>query len=120
MRGRGMTRIDAFSDVVFGFVLTLLLVSLEVPRDFGELYQTLRGFVPFTISFAMLLTLWHAHYVFFRRYGLQDRATILLNSFLLFLVVSCVYPLKFLFSTLFNPGREGPGGLNTVGCGSQL
>jgi len=115
-----MTRIDAFSDVVFGFVLTLLLVSLEVPRDFGELYQTLRGFVPFTISFAMLLTLWHAHYVFFRRYGLQDRATILLNSFLLFLVVSCVYPLKFLFSTLFNPGGEGPGVVTTSSQVTEL
>lgn len=101
MRGAGMSRIDAFSDVVFGFALTLLVVSLEVPKDFSGLHEVVRGFIPFTICFIMLLTLWYAHYVFFRRYGLHDQFTILLNSCLLFVVLFYVYPLKFLFTTLF-------------------
>jgi uncharacterized membrane protein len=101
MRGAGMSRLDAFSDVLFGFALTLLVVSLEVPKDFSGLHEVVRGFIPFTICFVMLLTLWYAHYVFFRRYGLHDHFTILLNSCLLFLVLFYVYPLKFLFSTLF-------------------
>jgi uncharacterized membrane protein len=100
MRGAGMSRIDAFSDVVFGFALTLLVVSLEVPKDFSDLHEAVRGFIPFAICFTMLLTLWYAHYVFFRRYGLHDQLTIFLNSFLLFVVLFYVYPLKFLFSTL--------------------
>ena len=37
------------------------------------------------------------HYKFFRRYGLQDRTTIFLNSALLFVVLVYVYPFKFLF-----------------------
>jgi hypothetical protein len=49
----------------------------------------------------MLLTLWYAHYVFFRRYALHDQFTILLNSCLLFLVLFYIYPLKFLFTSLF-------------------
>jgi uncharacterized membrane protein len=65
MRGVAMSRIDAFSDVVFGFALTLLVVSLEVPKDFSGLHEVVRGFIPFTICFIMLLTLWYAHYVFF-------------------------------------------------------
>jgi uncharacterized membrane protein len=101
MRGVAMSRIDAFSDVVFGFALTLLVVSLEVPKDFSGLHEVVRGFIPFTICFIMLLTLWYAHYVFFRRYGLHDQFTILLNSCLLFVVLFYVYPLKFLFTTLF-------------------
>jgi uncharacterized membrane protein len=101
MRGAGLSRIDAFSDVVFGFALTLLVVSLEVPKDFSSLHEVVRGFVPFAICFTMLLTLWYAHYVFFRRYGLHDQFTILLNSCLLFLVLFYVYPLKFLFTSLF-------------------
>ena len=101
MRGAGLSRIDAFSDVVFGFALTLLVVSLEVPKDFSGLHEVVRGFIPFTICFIMLLTLWYAHYVFFRRYGLHDQFTILLNSCLLFVVLFYVYPLKFLFTTLF-------------------
>ncbi len=32
MRGREINRIEAVSDVVFGFALTLLVVSLQVPR----------------------------------------------------------------------------------------
>jgi uncharacterized membrane protein len=109
MRGVAMSRIDAFSDVVFGFALTLLVVSLEVPKDFYGLHEIVRGFVPFAICFMMLLTLWYAHYVFFRRYALHDQFTILLNSCLLFVVLFYVYPLKFLFTTLFGQivRREG-------------
>ena len=109
MRGVAMSRIDAFSDVVFGFALTLLVVSLEVPRDFSGLHEIVRGFIPFAICFTMLLTLWYAHYDFFRRYALHDQFTILLNSCLLFVVLFYVYPLKFLFTTLFGQivRREG-------------
>jgi uncharacterized membrane protein len=109
MRGAAMSRIDAFSDVVFGFALTLLVVSLEVPRDFSGLHEIVAGFVPFAICFVMLITLWYAHYVFFRRYGMHDHLTILLNSCLLFVVLFYVYPLKFLFTTLFGQiaRREG-------------
>src|SRR4029077_10908991 len=100
MRGVAMSRIDAFSDVVFGFALTLLVVSLEVPKDFSGLHEIVRCFIPFAICFTMLLTLWHAHYLFFRRYALHDQFTILLNSCLLFVVLFYVYPLKFLFTLL--------------------
>jgi uncharacterized membrane protein len=109
MRGVAISRIDAFSDVVFGFALTLLVVSLEVPKDFSGLHEIVRCFIPFAICFTMLLTLWYAHYVFFRRYALHDQFTILLNSCLLFVVLFYVYPLKFLFTTLFGQivRREG-------------
>jgi len=66
------------------------------PKDFSGLHEIVRGFVPFAICFTMLLTLWYAHYVFFRRYALHDQFTILLNSCLLFVVLFYVYPLKFL------------------------
>jgi len=100
MRGAAMSRIDAFSDVVFGFALTLLVVSLEVPKTFSELQESLRGFIPFAICFALLLSLWHSHFVFFRRYGLHDQFTILLNSCLLFVVLFYVYPLKFMATAI--------------------
>src|SRR2546423_11934975 len=100
MRGTMPSRLDAFSDVVFGFALTLLVVSLEVPKTFDELIIAMRGFVPFAICFTLLLFIWYSHYRFFRRYGLHDPFTIILNSVLLFVTLFYVYPVKFLFSLL--------------------
>lgn len=100
-RAGEITRLEAFCDVVFGFALTLLVVSLEVPRNYAELMAAIRGFVPFAVCFAQLILIWKAHYRFSRRYGLEDPYTVFLNVVLLFLVLFYVYPLKFVFTTLF-------------------
>jgi uncharacterized membrane protein len=96
-RAHEVSRIEAFSDVVFGFALTLIVVSLEVPRTYEELAHEMRGFIGFAICFAILTWVWHEHYTFFRRYGLQDGLTLVLNAVLLFVVLFYVYPLKFMF-----------------------
>ncbi len=97
---RGATRIEAFSDAVFAFAVTLLVVSLEVPRSFDDLLRTIEGFPAFGISFALLILIWGYHYAFFRRYDLADGVTVALNAALLFLVLFYVYPLKFLWTWL--------------------
>jgi uncharacterized membrane protein len=103
LRGIEMSRIDAFSDVVFGFALTLLVVSLEVPKTFDELHAMLLGFVPFSICFYLLIAVWMEHYRFFRRFGLHDWTTIRINAALLFVVLFYVYPMKFLFAMVASP-----------------
>jgi len=100
-RGADSSRLEHFSDAVFAFAVTLLVVSLEVPKSFPELMAALRGFVAFGLCFAMLVLVWLFHCHFFRRYGLHDGAITLLNSVLLFFVLFYVYPLKFLFFSLF-------------------
>jgi uncharacterized membrane protein len=97
---REITRLEGFSDAVFGFALTLLVVSLEVPGTEAELLDTMRGFGAFAACFAIVSWIWYEHNLFFRRYGLQDGFTILLNLVLLFVVLFYVYPLKFLATTL--------------------
>ena len=98
LRAHEVSRIEAFSDIVFGFALTLIVVSLEVPESYEELMHEMRGFLGFAICFAVLMWIWHAHYTFFRRYALTDNYTIVINTMLLFLVLYYVYPLKFIFS----------------------
>jgi hypothetical protein len=108
LRGGEIARIEGLSDAVFAFAVTLLVVSLEVPKTFNELAVIMRGFVPFALSFGLLMRVWHEQYIFFRRYNLQDTVTIMLNLALLFMVLFYVYPLKFLFTVLLN-GWTGVG-----------
>jgi uncharacterized membrane protein len=94
---REVSRVEGFSDAVFAFAITLLVVSLEVPRTFDELLHVMRGFPAFAISFALLFQIWWRHYRFFRRYDLEDTTVIALTGVLLFVVLFFVYPLKFLW-----------------------
>ena len=98
LRGREVTRLESFSDAIFGFALTLLVVSLDVPRTFAELMATMRGFPAFAICFLLLALIWNSHYRFCRRYGLDDGPARFLTCVMLFLVLFYVYPLKFLFN----------------------
>jgi uncharacterized membrane protein len=101
-RGQEVLRIEGFSDAVFAFAVTLLVVSLEVPNTFDELLATMQGFPAFAICFYMLFIVWNEHYKFFRRYGLKDNFTTYLCSALLFVVLFYVYPLKFLFTAFID------------------
>lgn len=98
-RGDGVSRIEGLSDAVFGFAVTLLVVSLEVPRTFADLAVLMLGLPAFAATFVLLVLVWFAQYRFFRRYGLEDGRTIVLNVALLFVVLFYIYPLKFLFQT---------------------
>ena len=108
-RSEEISRIEGLSDAVFGFAITLLVVSLEVPKTFNELAMAMSGFGAFAISFALLFLVWYNQHKFFRRYGLQDTLTIILNAVLLFLVLFYVYPLKFLFTFLVSKVTGGNG-----------
>lgn len=108
-RSHEISRIEGLSDAVFGFAITLLVVSLEVPKTFDELLEAMHGFGAFAICFALLFTVWYNQYKFFRRYGLQDTITVVLNGALLFVVLFYVYPLKFLFTAVVDRFTGGHG-----------
>ena len=98
LRGGEVTRLESFSDAVFGFALTLLVVSLDVPKSFEDMVATMRGFPAFALCFLLLALIWNSHYKFCRRFGLGDGTARFLTCVMLFLVLFYVYPLKFLFN----------------------
>jgi uncharacterized membrane protein len=98
LRGQEVTRLESFSDAVFGFALTLLVVSLDVPKTFTDLVTTMRGFPAFALCFLFLALIWNGHYKYCRRYGMDDGTSRFLTCVMLFLVLFYVYPLKFLFN----------------------
>lgn len=99
-RSREISRLEGLSDAIFGFAVTLLIVSLEVPKTSGELLEMMRGFVSFAITFTLLYLLWYRQFTFFRRYGLEDPPTVALNGALLFVILFFVFPLKFILGTM--------------------
>ncbi len=103
-RGKEVSRIENLTDAVFGFALTLLVVSTEVPRTFESLIKVFRDFPAFVACFAILLLFWNEHYKLFRRYGLEDSYTRSVNYVILLLVLFSVYPLKFLFTSWLGSG----------------
>jgi uncharacterized membrane protein len=101
-RGSEILRIEALSDAVFAFSVSLLVASLEVPQTFSELKLILQGAIPFFATVSVLFMFWYQQYIFFRHYALNDFKTILLNLVYLALILFYVYPLKFLFSLLLH------------------
>lgn len=108
-RGEQVSRLEAFSDAVFAFSITLLIVALEVPDTYEKLMESMSHFFSFAICFAILLMIWNAQNIYFRRFGLNDDTSVALNGSLLFTCLFFVYPLKFLFSvfpSIYTPGTN--------------
>ncbi len=103
-RGGQVTRIEALTDAVFGFAITFLFVSFDVPQDYDALMVQLRGFIPFAACFALLIMVWMYHYKLFGKFDLDDGVTMFLNSVLLFVVLFYIYPLKFVFTSWLGEG----------------
>ena len=53
IRGKKIVRIEALSDAVFAFSVSLLVASLEVPQTFSDFDEVMKGALPFfaTISY---------------------------------------------------------------------
>jgi uncharacterized membrane protein len=102
VRGEGVSRVEGFSDTVFGFAITLLVISTGVPKTSTELLDMRHSVLPFIASFSLLFAIWRAQFEFFRRFGLEDRRTVTLTGLLLLVVLLAVYPLKFLFTFMLD------------------
>jgi hypothetical protein len=107
-----MTRIETFTEAAFALAVTLLVISIgTVPSSFAELMDAARSIPTFFLSLALLFMFWHAHWVWSRRYGLDDLATVMLSFLLVFVVLCYVYPLRYiasLFVHFFSGGRLAP------------
>jgi Endosomal/lysosomal potassium channel TMEM175 len=100
LRSKEISRVEGLSDAVFGFSITLLVVSLEVPHTAAEVLHAMRGFFAFAITFSALFAVWRMQFRFFRRYGLEDNTTVTLTGVLLFVILFFIYPLKFIVGTV--------------------
>ncbi|HJV47836.1 MAG TPA: TMEM175 family protein [Geothrix sp.] len=85
-------RFEAFSDAVFAFAITLLVLGLALPEfrqgpTERELTQALLRLWPnllaYALSFAVIAIMWQNHHALFRLIHTVDRRTVFLNFLLL-------------------------------------
>ena len=107
-RGGEVSRIEALSDGVFAIAIALLALAGSIPKNYGELMYWLRELPAFGVCLLFMLWVWWHHYKFFRRYGLEDMWTYVLNGALLFAVLTFVFPLRFLGTVLITSPLFGP------------
>lgn len=100
-RGQSVSRIENLSDIVFALALGMLLLTGTPPQTYSELVHFLISIVPVAGCFAILVMIWNAHFVFFRRYALADNTIVLINSALLLFVLFVAYPLRFIFDSFY-------------------
>ena len=80
LRGLEMTRMETFTDAVFAFALTLLIISIgSIPKSYEALLLALKGTPAFAASFTSIVYLWLIHRKWSRRYGFEDKISILIT-----------------------------------------
>lgn len=99
-RGKDVSRLEGFSDAVFGFLITILVISTEMPKTFNDLLDifSFSNVGSFAICFVILVQRWRFHYTYFRRYGLENGPVVIFNTIFLCIITLYIYPLKFLFN----------------------
>jgi hypothetical protein len=102
LRGMEMTRLETFIDAAFAFAISMLvIVAQQIPDDIGSLLAGFKNVPTFVCSIAVLSIFWRGHWLWSRRYGLEDGASILISWALIVTILIFVYPLKAIFGAMW-------------------
>ena len=102
LRGLEMTRLEGFVDATFAFAVTMLIIAgQQVPDDVSALLAAFRHVPAFAASIIVLAISWRGHWVWSRRFGLEDGISTVISWALIFTMLIYVYPLKVVFGGMF-------------------
>src|SRR6478609_12183734 len=97
-----MTRLETFIDAAFAFAVTMLVISNgQVPNDIPALLEAFKNVPAFVASIAVLSIFWRGHWLWSRRFGLEDGASILISWTMLVTILIFIYPLKAIFGSMW-------------------
>jgi uncharacterized membrane protein len=103
-------RVEAFSDSVFAFAITLLVVTIAQPENYRRLAQDLAQRWPslaaYVVSFAVIGIMWLNHHSVFSHFSHVDRALVYLNLLLLMTVAFLPFPTGVLGQALARGAGE--------------
>src|ERR1700756_5938679 len=111
LRGMEMTRLETFIDAAFAFAISMLVIAAQqIPDNIQTLLSAFKNVPTFVCSIAVLGIFWRGHWLWSRRYGLEDGASILISWGMIVTILIYIYPLKAIFSSmwfLLSGGRLG-------------
>jgi hypothetical protein len=119
LRGMQMTRLETFIDAAFAFAISMLVIAAQqIPDNVQALLAAFRNVPTFVCSIAVLGIFWRGHWLWSRRYGLEDGASILISWTMIITILIFIYPLKAIFGAMWyflSNGQNGqPFSLHTT------
>ena len=102
LRGIAMTRLETFIDAAFAFAISMLVIAAnQVPDNVTALLAAFRNVPTFICSIAVLGIFWRGHWLWSRRYGLEDGVSSLISWALVVTILIFIYPLKAIFGAMW-------------------
>ncbi len=102
LRGMQMTRLETFIDAAFAFAITMLVIAAQqIPDNIASLLAAFRHVPTFVCSIFVVGIFWRGHWLWSRRYGLEDGPSILISWSMLVTILIFVYPLKVIFGAMW-------------------
>jgi uncharacterized membrane protein len=102
LRGMEMTRLETFVDATFAFAITTLVIAGQsVPANVSELLGAFRNVPAFIASTLVLGLFWRGHWLWSRRFGLEDGTSIVISWALLLTILIYIYPMKMVFDGMW-------------------
>src|SRR5438046_10279115 len=111
LRGIEMTRLETFIDASFAFAITVVVIAgNQIPDDVGKLLGAFKNVPAFVTSVVVLGIFWRGHWLWSRRYGLEDGISTLISWAMIVTILIYIYPLNAIFGAmwyLLSGGRVG-------------
>jgi uncharacterized membrane protein len=102
LRGMEMTRLETFIDAAFAFAISMLVIAAQqIPDNIQTLLAAFRNVPTFVCSIAVLGIFWRGHWLWSRRYGLEDGVSILISWTMIVTTLIFIYPLKAIFGSMW-------------------
>src|SRR5947209_4017122 len=102
LRGIAMTRLETFIDAAFAFAISMLVIAAQqIPDNIQALLAAFKNVPTFVCSIAVLSIFWRGHWLWSRRYGLEDGVSIFISWSMIATILIFIYPLKAIFGAMW-------------------
>jgi uncharacterized membrane protein len=102
LRGMEMTRLETFIDAAFAFAISMLVIApQQIPDNVEALLGAFRNVPAFVASIVVLGIFWRGHWLWSRRFGLEDGMSIFISWSLIVTILIYIYPLKAIFGSMW-------------------